>query len=101
MSRKPTTTLLGSQTMKLRRVFQSVSTREFGKLVEVCYSLNLLYKRYSDSLLKFWNIIAVLGEFGDFWLFWSRESLYRGGCKRVVQPKQKMVIDIDMGINVI
>ena len=74
------------------------STRGFKKITEFCYIINLLYKRYLYILLNFWKVIGVLGEFGDFWLFWSRESLRRGGCKRVVQPKPKMVLEIDMGI---
>ena len=96
--RKPTTTLLGSQTVQLRRVVLPASTRGFGKITKVCYRINLLYKIYLYILLNFWKVIGVLVEFGGFWQFWSRESLRRGGCKRVVQPKPKMVLDICMGI---
>ena len=83
--------------MQLRRVVLPVSTRGFGKLAEIFYSLKLIYKKL------FIHFSEVLESFKEFWVnLGISGSLGLGKPYAEEDPKglydpKKMILEMYMG----
>ena len=64
--RKPTTTLLGSQTVKLGRVLHPITTRGFWKIEEGFSRIHITLEMGLDIFQQSWKFLM---RFGGIWVF--------------------------------